>query len=43
MCQKDNINIHRKFEISGNFGCSKGVEKNLTFLPRDLPLSKFHK
>ena len=29
--QKDNININRKSETPGNFGCPKGVEKSELF------------
>ena len=32
--QKENININRKFQTPGNFGCPKGVEIKLNFSPK---------
>ena len=39
--QKDNININRKSETPGNFGCSKGVEKSKLFSQETYHSQKF--
>ena len=39
--QKENIDMNRTSETPAHFGCPKGGGKKWTFLPRDLPLSKF--
>ena len=33
--------MHGKFEIPGNFGCPKGVEKKENFSPTRLSVLKF--
>ena len=30
------VNIHRKSDTPGNFGCPKGVEKKMNFSPKRL-------